>query len=72
MTTYNVFRDNSLVAEKVSITVAMGHVPAGSVLTSGNKTSTVNKPEGGLEEVTEIRAVYKVRAGGHITIIQNV
>lgn len=71
MTTYQVFINDSLVADNVTVSELHKHIPAGSVLTSGNKTSVSRNPDGGVEESTEIRAVYKVPSGGHVTIVQN-
>jgi len=71
MTTYQVFKDNDLIKGNASITEAYHHVPAGSKLISGTTCKSIVKPEGGLEEVIEVKAVFKIRSGGHVTIIQN-
>lgn len=70
MTLYQIFKNDQLVADNVEASKLFGFIPAGSKLISGNTTRMVDKPEGGLEEHHEIRAHYKLHAGGYITIIQ--
>lgn len=72
MKTYQVFKGKNLVGDKVTASQLFSFIPAGSELTSGNTVRQKNKPGGGLETTTEIKATYKIPCnGGHVTIIQN-
>lgn len=64
MKTYQVFKDNCLVGDRVSIEEARKHLTAGSSLISGNK---IDKISGEIE----LRSIHKLREGGKVTIIEN-
>lgn len=67
MKTYQVFRDERLVGDHISITEAMKLIPAGSKLVSGNQTKQV-----GNEEVLEIKGSWRIPCNeGNVTIYEN-
>lgn len=67
MKTYQVFRDERLVGDHVSITDAMKLIPAGSKLVSGNQLKQV-----GNEEVLEIKGSWIIPCNeGNVTIYEN-
>lgn len=71
MPLYQVFHNDDMIADNLTINEALQRIPAGSVLVSGNTKKTITKPDGGLEEVEEIKAVYKLTGSrGKITVIQ--
>jgi hypothetical protein len=71
MITYQVFKGNSLLSDHATVEDLSKYLTAGSKLAFGNRTKTARNPQGKFEDIKEIRAVYKLREGGYVTIIQN-
>lgn len=61
---YQVWKNDKLVADKVTITEASMHIPAGSKLVSGNQKKKVKTQDGKEEIVEEIRALYQTPCNG--------
>lgn len=71
MKTHSVFRNQTLIKEKVPTSELFNYLPAGSRFISGNTIKHERDPETGkLIEHQEIKAVYKLRQGGTMTFLE--
>lgn len=71
MKTHSIFKDKSLIKEKVPTSELFTFIPAGARLTKGNTVRRVKDPSTGKDvEVHETKASYKCREGYHIHIIE--
>lgn len=72
MKTHSIFKDKSLIKQGVETKDLYNYIPAGARFVSGNSVKIERDPATGAEvEVTEIKATYRVREGGTITILQD-
>lgn len=72
MKTHSIFKYKSLIKQGVETKDLYNYIPAGARFISGNSVQIERDPATGAEvEVIEIKATFKVREGGTITILQD-